>query len=280
MILGHNEIHNRLTKGEIFRKGTWDPKCVKEASYALRVAPDGLMLEGEIFGPGRRSIEGSIKIKRGQIAVISTMERINMPRDLVGNIGIRFEYACRGLIGFMGIQVDPLYGEGQDDERLYIRVANISSDDIIIQVGDEVFTLELHVVLGHVSQRSKPREPMWSRIRETLGNLSKPSLSNASRIQGDLEDTRDRLQSDIKGVREYLQPLVMFGIFLVAVTILGVTLTVIVSGSDIPEVHAPAWVRGWGWIVLLITLSFAAVVTGLVGLITVVSILYRTIKGS
>ena len=47
MILGHNEIHNRLTKGEIFRKGTWESCCIKEASYALRVAPDGLMLEGE-----------------------------------------------------------------------------------------------------------------------------------------------------------------------------------------------------------------------------------------
>ena len=58
MILGHNEIHNRLAKGEILRKGTWYPSGIKEASYALRVAHDGLMLEGETYAPDKKSIHG------------------------------------------------------------------------------------------------------------------------------------------------------------------------------------------------------------------------------
>ena len=32
MILGHNEIHNRISKGEVFRKGTSDPGCVRESA--------------------------------------------------------------------------------------------------------------------------------------------------------------------------------------------------------------------------------------------------------
>ena len=278
MILGHNEIHNRLTVGQIFRKDTWDPNCVKEASYALRVAPDGLMLEGETYGPGKKFIEGSIVIKPGQIAVLSTMERINMPGDLAGSIGIRFEYACRGLTGFMGIQVDPHYGQGQNDERLYIRVANVSSDDIVIKVGAEVFTLEFHAVVGFVPQW--PREPMWSRIRDTLDNLSEPDLSNASRIQWHLNNIQKQLETDIKRVRDYLQPLVMFGIYLIAITILGVALMVIVTGSDIPEREVPMWVRDWGWIVLLVTLSIAAIIVAVVGLVTVAAIFWRAIKGT
>ena len=278
MVLGHNEIHNRLEKGEILRKGTWDPSCIKEASYALRVAPDGLMLEGETYPPGKKFIEGSIVIKPGQIAVLSTMERINMPDDLVGKIGIRFEYACRGLSGLMGIQVDPLYGQGQDDERLYIRVANVSSDDIVIHVCAEVFTLELQGVIGSVPPPTEPREPMWSRIRDTLDNLSKHSLSNASQIQGNLKNVEKQLETDIKGVRDYLQPLVMFGIYLIAITILGVALMVIVTGSDIPETEVPMWVRDWGWIVLLGTLSFAAIIVAAVGLITVFHIFWRAKK--
>ena len=176
----------------------------------------------------------------------------------------------------MGIQVDPHYGHGQYDERLYIRVANVSSDDIVIRVGAEVFTLEFHVVVGYVPQW--PRESMWSRIRDTLDNLSRPSLSNASQIQGDLKNVEKQLETDIKGVRDYLQPLVMFGIFLIAVTILGVALTVIVTGSDMPEKYVPTWVRDWGWKVLLGTLSFAAVATGAIGCITVAAIAYRTLK--
>ena len=278
MILGHNEIHNRLAKGEIFRKDTWDQGCIKEASYALRVAPDGLMLEGSRYKPDEDYIEGNIVIKPGKIAILSTVERMNMPGGLVGKIGIRFKYACQGLTGLMGIQVDPFYGWGHEDERLYIRVANLGNDEIAIPLDSEVFTFELHVVCGYVPPPSKPRILMWHRIQDTLAHQSNTSWSNVTQVQVDLENTRERLQTDIKGVRDYLQPLVMFGIFLVAVTILGVALTVIVSGSDIPEVYAPTWVRGWGWKVLLGTISFAAAVTGAVGITTVGGIVWRTFK--
>ena len=278
MILGHDEILNRLNNGQIFEEGTWDSSCIKEASYALRVAPDGLILEGETYGPGKRFIQGNIAIKPGQIAVLSTKEQINMPGDLAGSIGIRFEYACRGLIGFMGIQVDPLYGQSQGNDRLYIRVANVSSDNIVIPSEAEVFTLEFHTVLGGVPPRPESRDSMWSRIRDILDTLSTPNLSNASQIQKDLTNVRKRLISDVKGVKDYLQPLVMFGIFLIAVTILAVALTVIVTGSDVPEKHVPLWVRDWGWKVLLGTLSFAAVATGVIGCITVFGIAIRMLK--
>ena len=278
MILGQNEIHNRLAKGQIFRKDTWDANCIKEASYALRVAPDGLMLEGNRYKPDEERIEGDIVIKPGKIAILSTVERMNMPKDLVGKIGIRFKYACQGLTGLMGIQVDPFYGFGHDDERLYIRVANLGNDDISIPTGSEVFTFELHVVLGYVPPPSKIRTPMWHRIQDTLVHQSNTSWSNVTQVQVDLENTRERLQSDIGGVRDYLQPLVMFGIFLVAVTILSVALTVVVSGSDLPEVYIPTWVRDWGWKVLLGTISFAAAITGAVGITTVGGIAWRTYK--
>ena len=176
----------------------------------------------------------------------------------------------------MGIQVDPFYGQGQEEERLFIRVANVSSDDIVISVGAEIFTLEFHKVVGYVPYL--PRESMWTRIRNTLDYLSRPSLSNASQIQGDLKKVEKQLETDIKAIKDYLQPLVMFGIFLIAVTILGVALTVIVTGTDIPEKDVPMWVRNWGWKVLLGSLSFGASMTGLLGLITVAGIFCRTIK--
>ena len=271
MILGHNEIHNSLTKGEIFRNGTWDPDCVKEASYALRVAPDGLILDGKPFRPNDQRIEGSIVIEPGKIAVLSTVERLNMPRDLVGKIGVRHKYASQGLIGLMGIQVDPYYGQNQDDERLYIRVSNVGSDNVRIPVSDEVFTFEIHSVLGYVPPRPEPRISMWLRLQETLAQQTFSSDSNISQVNADLM----RLRSDVSGIRDYLQPLVMFGIFLIAITILGVALAVIVTGSDTPETYVPDWVRDWGWKVLLGTLSFGSVITGLVGLATVSFIALR-----
>ena len=278
MILGHNGIHNRLAIGEVFRRGTWYTGCIKEASYALRVAADGLILEGEPYKPNEKYVEGDIVIKPGKIAILSTIERLNMPGDLVGKIGIRFKYASQGLIGLMGIQVDPNYGRNQEDERLYIRVANIGNDDISIPVCDEVFTFELHSLLGHVPSRPEPRVSMWFRVQETLAQRTFSSDSNITQVNTDLMALSKQLRSDIRGIRGYLQPLVMFGIFLIAVTILGVALMVIVTGSDMPEKDVPMWVRSWGWKVLLGTISFAALATGLVGVVTVADVFMRTFK--
>ena len=280
MILSGDAIRARLELGQIFKAGTWKCKHLKQASYALRVAPDGLMLEGTQYRPEEDYYQGDIVIGSGKIAILSTMEKMNMPSDLLGKIGIRFKYACQGLTGLMGIQVDPFYGRGHPKERLYIRVANLGNDDIVIPICAEVFTFELHVIYGNVSVPSECREPMWHRIQNTLANQANKSWSNVTQVQENVADVENRLENSIKAIKDYLQPLVIFGIFLVAVTILGVVLTVIVSGSDIPEVYVPTWVRNWGWKVLLGTLSAGAIATSLMGLVTVGSVACQFLRQS
>ena len=49
MILSGESILERLKDGEIFRQGTWDEGSIKEASYALRLANDGLLVEGKFL---------------------------------------------------------------------------------------------------------------------------------------------------------------------------------------------------------------------------------------
>ena len=160
MILGREEIHRRLKNGEIFRDCTWDEKCLREASYVLRIAKDGLLLDGNFYGPGDKEnrYQGDyIVIDPGKIAILSTNEELVMPSDLVGKIGIRLEFALLGLTGLMGIQVDPLYGHDKTHERLYIRVANFGNAPIRLSPGAKVFTFELHEVAGGGSPRAKER---------------------------------------------------------------------------------------------------------------------------
>ena len=291
MILGHNEIHNRIAKGEIFRKDTCCTDCIKQASYALRVADDGLMIDGERYKPKERSIKTDIIIRPGKIAILSTMERMNMPNDLLGKIGIRFDYACQGLTGLMGIQVDPFYGWGRDDERLYIRVANLGNHDITIPLYAEVFTFELHKIYGHVPTPDKPRDSMWLRIQDTLSEQRDASWSYVSQVQSNSDKAlaevrrqlsehrdsldekltsesatlKDTLSSETDNLRQHLQPVVMFGIFLIAVTILGVVLSIVLNVSNAESIDVPIWVVTAGWIILLLTLSFACITTALMG---------------
>ena len=276
MILRGEAILERLKGGQIFKQGTWDEGLITEASYALRVASDGLMLGRKTFLPEKDFLEGDIKIDPGEIAILSTIERLDMPGDLVGKIGIRFDYASQGLTGLMGIQVDPFYGWGHTNERLYIRVANLGNETISIPLRADVFTFELHNLDGRVPEPTTPRLGMWHRLQDILANQDHASWSNVTKVQFDVGSLNTRFESATKEVRDYLQPLVMFGIFLIAVTILGVALTVIVTGSDTPETYVPTWVRDWGWKVLLGTLSFAASVTGVIGLIIVGGLALRT----
>lgn len=265
MILGKDAIRERLNNGEVFMDGTWVEESIKEASYALRVASDGLLLGGKRYKPGEGPIEGPIEINPGEIAILSTKERLNMPGDLVGKLGIRFDFATQGLTGLMGIQVDPYFGLGRKDERLYIRVVNLGNETVPIKPGDDVFTFELHKVEGNVPVPSTPRIPMWHRLQEILAGQSNISWSFVTRVQHNVEDTQQQVRSAREEIRDYLQPLVIFGIFLVAVTILGVALSVILSVRNTPEIVVPGWVTNWGWGLLLVTLSIASVATAVMG---------------
>lgn len=265
MILSGEAILERLRDGQIFRLGTWDAASIMEASYALRLANDGLLVNGEFYDPGVPYTGSYISIEPGEIAILSTIERLNMPADLLGKIGLRLDAALRGLVGLMGIQVDPLYGQDQDDERLYIRVANFGNETVKFLPGEHVFTFELHEVVGGVQTPSPPKLPTWPRLKQQLASQDDSSWSYVTRVRSETVQAEERVRSDLTNIKDYLQPLVMFGIFLVAVTILGVAIAVIVSVRDTPEASVPSWVTDWGWILLMFTLTMATTATAAIG---------------
>ena len=232
MILAQDEILKRLCAGDIFRKPTWQKACLKEASYALRIADDALLVDGKFYDPGNKYNGDYIRIEPGKIAILSTKEQLNMPADLVGKIGIRLKYAHQGLTGLMGIQVDPLFGHDKPAERLYIRVANFGNETIQLSPGDEVFSFELHQVQGKVPKIE--RESTWLRMKDELRYQSNSSWSYVTRVE-------NNLSAETENLRNYLQPLVMFGVFLVAVTILGVASAVLLQAATPSEVIGASW---------------------------------------
>ena len=272
MILSDASIRQRIRDGDIIKKETAIEESIKEASYVLRVADDGLMVDDRRYAPGQPKEYGPIVIAPGRIAILSTVERLCMPGDLVGKIGIRFDYACQGLTGLMGIQVDPHYGYGHLSEPLYIRVANLGNYDITIPFNAPVFTFELHMTSERVPQPKEPRKPMWYRLQDVLGDHREWSWSYVTRVEVATSANTERLDSEVRSIKDYLQPLVMFGIFLVAVTILGVALSVIFGLRDTPTTQVPQWFSKWGWVFLFVTLGAATVSTLAIGIAAVVSI--------
>ena len=96
MILNGDQIRERCeaesSPPEIFKTDTWVASGFTEASYVLRVATDEVMIDGTFYEKGNPYPRTYIEIKPGRIAVLSTMEELVMPNDLVGKIGIRIRY--------------------------------------------------------------------------------------------------------------------------------------------------------------------------------------------
>ena len=79
MILSSDAIQERLARGEIFRPDTWDPSCIKEASYVLRIDNDGLLVDGTFYDPGVPYKGSDFVVEPGKIAILSTKELLDMP---------------------------------------------------------------------------------------------------------------------------------------------------------------------------------------------------------
>ena len=291
MILNGEQIRERCddtsSPPEIFKPGTWVDNGFTEASYVLRVATDQVMIDGTFYEKGNPYPGTYIEIEPGRIAVLSTMEELIMPNDLVGKIGIRIRYALKGLTGLMGIQVDPCYGRQRDGERLYIRVANLGNETIKLLPEAPVFTFEVHQLAEPVDRTKFPKEPTWGVLKSGLSDQVDASWSYATRINDEsvergkrLEEEaiereerhQNRFEVEISRIRDYIQPVVMFGIFLVAVTILGVAIATIVSLRNVEGAAVPPWVTAWGWALLLVTLVGAVLATSAVAVLTCIQL--------
>ncbi len=280
MILNGDQIRelcdDTSSPPEIFKPGTWVDSGFKEASYVLRVATDQIMIDGTFYEESNPYPGTYLEIKPGSIAVLSTMEELIMPDYLVGKIGIRIRYALKGLTGLMGIQVDPCYGQQRDGERLYIRVANLGNEPIKLLPKDPVFTFEVHQLSKPIDCSSFPKDPIWDVLKEGLANQDDASWSYATRINDESVGREVRLENrfevEIGRIRDYIQPVVMFGIFLVAVTILGVAFSTILSLKDADSAKVPPWFTNTGWWLLIATLFVAVVATGLVAILTCVQL--------
>ncbi|MCY4618724.1 MAG: hypothetical protein OXD50_09265 [Chloroflexi bacterium] len=251
-VLGSREILNRLANGDVFAPETWKLENIKEASYALSLAWDGLVVDGKPYPPGSCYPEEQIRIDPGKIAILSTEEKLQMPADLSGKVGVRLEFAAVGLLGLMGIQVDPYYGFGHEEERLYFRVANVSNETIRLQRTDHVFNIELLHAVGAVRPAVR-KEDGWQRMQRMIRNQHDTSWTYITRLKQDVDDIEERFQN-----------LILFGVLLVAVTILGVISAVMITAD---ATSAPAWFASWGWVILLVTFAAGGIATAtLVGM--------------
>lgn len=234
-ILGSSEIRMKLQ--EIFKNNTGSEKCIQEASYDLRVASDVLVFGGQKYNKGNLFKGNFIKISPGEIALFSTVEQFSMPDYLTGKVGIKFKFTRQGLIPLFGAQVDPLYGNGYPDERLYLIVCNSGSKNVLIKPFEPVFNMEFYVVQGDIEIRTKKRRPyVFSLIEDqffrtesmkrlgSIDEICETSNQNKKKLQ-DLERKVNEVSVKTDTLERGTKQIIFFGLFVIIGTLMAAILS-------------------------------------------------------
>jgi dCTP deaminase len=129
----------------------FDDESIQAASYDMKLGKKAIItrtvsleeLKGKVQREDVKEInvdkEESITIPGGAFALVSTLERIKLPTNFAGHIGMRTYFTRKGLVVLSGLQIDPGW-----DGILVLGLANISPRSLTIDYKDHLCTIEIH----------------------------------------------------------------------------------------------------------------------------------------
>lgn len=239
VVMSRDRLQERLERGEIFAPGTWTIENLRNAAYDVRVADDFLIVPDHDYPKGRKYKKGEhrkkpIILQPGEVAFLSTRERVCIPWDVCANIGIKFGYARQGILVLTGLLVDPGFGlrqsadgkwEAKPDERIHFLVANVGSNTVVINPGrDKIISMQFFQIDEPAVKTYVPSgEDMET---EFFGDKStaEPGLAffrHMTTAMTEIEGIRGRLDAVERGT----QQLVYFGVFLLSTTVLAAAIS-------------------------------------------------------
>jgi deoxycytidine triphosphate deaminase len=203
-----------LSGGEIELLGlieeNFDRASVRRAGYDVRIGPSAITADGT----KEFSNVEQVILEPGQSAVVPTEELFRLPPNVAGNIALKTRAASEGLLLLSGLLVDPEY-EGP----LHLSVANVGSNAFVLRQGDHVASVQFFPVVGApvrmplpLPKSASPRRPL-----AFLGQLA--------RVRNEF----DGLQQTVSRTADLTTTVITLGFFLVGATILGVTLSTLLS---------------------------------------------------
>lgn len=222
-VLLSDEIERYVKEFELFDKKEFNKENLKPAGYLLTVgnkyAINGIV--GEL-----NKISNEIVISPFECAIISTAEKIKMPRFLIGRWNLRVSMVYKGLLWLGALQVDPGY-EGQ----LFSPIFNLSNKNVSFKLGEAWALIDFVKTTKFKKGESKeyPHPPVRSKI-EDYNTLLKSGLF--AQIPNRLDEMENDIEDFQKGISTRLDTL-STTIFTVLAMLIA-ALTIIITISSIP----------------------------------------------
>lgn len=223
-LLNRDEIEER--RGDIFVDDCFDVTCLRAAAYDLRLAViDESATTGTLSTSGRVP---KLILAKGQRATLETLERLAMPWNLAGNIGVKYRMGIKGLFVSPGLIVDPGFGQPSGEPLRFV-VTNIGADPLSIGLGpggDHVIGIQF----ARVAEPSKIPEK-GERAPEDVQAAGLSFFEDLARIEqqfGEVQRATERSETAthiVSVVGVIAVALAVFSVFM------GTVLSVLASGE-------------------------------------------------
>jgi len=185
-VLSDREIREHVKKTKLIEP--FDETLLAPASYDLRVGQKILKSRAAEEGTPIINLETEkiLQIGTAEFVEILTLEKVNMPNDLCGRMGIRSYYTRKGLVSFVGPQIDPGF-----KGNLIISLFNTGPRPVVLKYGEPFCTVEF-------SKLNIPSEKAYS--GEYQGQSDFPS-ENIEFILGEQGITLSEVVEVMKSLR-------------------------------------------------------------------------------
>jgi dCTP deaminase len=108
MLLSDAEIEKRVKDGSL-KVTPFDRRCVTPNGLDLRIGDEAvLLLPGPVYSSKRVYISDRLELPAGSVVLLLTLERLELPADLVAHVNLRSTYARLGFL-LPGTVVDAGY---------------------------------------------------------------------------------------------------------------------------------------------------------------------------
>ena len=241
----------------------FDKSYLKPASYHLRLGAkcrvDGTDVDLSQNKP-------RLTIPPHGIAVVTTLETINMPVFLIARWNLKVKKVYEGLVWVGGAQVDPGYSG-----NLFCPLYNLSNEPVHLEFGKALFTIDFVRTTAYDESKGCHLLEL-ERPTDSLGALDKIPLRSAPKEHFDeMKEQLDSFGSKIDSFQGIT--FTVLGIIIAALAFIGVS-----QFGQFSRQLPPHW-QTISWLVTVISIAVLTVVLAVAGIKRILGTRPRGKKG-
>ena len=172
-----------------------------------------------------------IILNEGEVALVSTVEQCRFPSDVAASIATKWDMARKGLLVLTGGFINPRFGLTQvdgrwipkDNERLHFLVVNLGAEpQALIPNETRLASVQFLSMIGDPDELVAPSTQAVI-AREYPADAPVAALAVFRELRRQ-RSRLDQLNTSYERLEHGFQPLLTFGLYILAITFLGVIL--------------------------------------------------------